>query len=597
MPTPRIWPKSRMSQLNQTGPPEDNSKARVFSLDSLDDLQEVKLAKMAKEGDIAIFVQSGSTTFWVFRSGEWIQSGDAGPVLFGADPLGVKDSSDAFETMLELGVEGKVPSGTYRLTRPLLMRSRTSLVGATPENGSNIAGHRTTFILEHTGDGISLADNPSSGVSIRNIYIQRHSSFPSSNALIRLANSTGAEVKGVWGLVIGTGQGLVLGPSTFFSRVSLFKFYGDGAGAIGVQLSYPSTVNQLSDAMVSFSAGHGVWSDTPDNVLTNVNMEFCASGFTVGINGAEIFGPYGTLFNGCHFENNSVAGVNLTAIAIPIDLTFVGCQFSINAEDVLVTPVTGLRARQNLKFLGGVIGSPPGNVNATISARFGGLQISTEPYSGGVKIHDDVIVADAASYTYRGFFSNTITTGDRYMEAFRYDGSTHISFLLINSLSSFIYAPSAADPTITLTDPQNRDDWAPLDPLGGIVFRTSDQSGNGPGPVAAVKAINIGGTVAPFGALGFFVAGANRVIDASALKAVLTLDGCFSLGTTTLEESAILQLNSVTQGFLPPRMTKAQRNAISGPEDGLLIYQTDNTPGWRGYQGGGWHAINTTPDP
>jgi len=46
------------------------------------------------------------------------------------------------------------------------------------------------------------------------------------------------------------------------------------------------------------------------------------------------------------------------------------------------------------------------------------------------------------------------------------------------------------------------------------------------------------------------------------------------IGTTTLNASAILQADSVTQGFLPPRMTTAQKNAIGTPAAGLLIYDT-----------------------
>ena len=38
--------------------------------------------------------------------------------------------------------------------------------------------------------------------------------------------------------------------------------------------------------------------------------------------------------------------------------------------------------------------------------------------------------------------------------------------------------------------------------------------------------------------------------------------------------SAMLEVSSTTMGFLPPRMTSAQRNAISAPATGLMIYNT-----------------------
>ncbi len=58
--------------------------------------------------------------------------------------------------------------------------------------------------------------------------------------------------------------------------------------------------------------------------------------------------------------------------------------------------------------------------------------------------------------------------------------------------------------------------------------------------------------------------------------------------------SAILDVSSTTKGLLVPRMTQTQRNAISSPATGLLIFQTDNTPGYYYYTGSAWTALNTT---
>jgi hypothetical protein len=41
------------------------------------------------------------------------------------------------------------------------------------------------------------------------------------------------------------------------------------------------------------------------------------------------------------------------------------------------------------------------------------------------------------------------------------------------------------------------------------------------------------------------------------------------------ESSAILQANSTTQGFLPPRMTTAEKNAIVTPAIGLMVFDTN----------------------
>jgi len=44
---------------------------------------------------------------------------------------------------------------------------------------------------------------------------------------------------------------------------------------------------------------------------------------------------------------------------------------------------------------------------------------------------------------------------------------------------------------------------------------------------------------------------------------------------STPDTSALLEVRGTDGGLLPPRMTQAQRDAIGGPSDGLLIYNTD----------------------
>ncbi len=60
------------------------------------------------------------------------------------------------------------------------------------------------------------------------------------------------------------------------------------------------------------------------------------------------------------------------------------------------------------------------------------------------------------------------------------------------------------------------------------------------------------------------------------------------INTQTPNASAALDIASTTSGILIPRMTKAERDAISSPATGLMIYQTDNTPGFYYYDGSAW---------
>lgn len=52
--------------------------------------------------------------------------------------------------------------------------------------------------------------------------------------------------------------------------------------------------------------------------------------------------------------------------------------------------------------------------------------------------------------------------------------------------------------------------------------------------------------------------------------------------------SAVLDMDVTNRGFLTPRMTQAERDAIVAPATGLLIYQTDIHPGFRFYDGSEW---------
>ena len=63
------------------------------------------------------------------------------------------------------------------------------------------------------------------------------------------------------------------------------------------------------------------------------------------------------------------------------------------------------------------------------------------------------------------------------------------------------------------------------------------------------------------------------------------------IGSITLLASAVLQVNSTTKGFLPPRMTNAQRLAIATPAVGLMVYCTDVVEGLYINKSTGWTFV------
>ena len=64
--------------------------------------------------------------------------------------------------------------------------------------------------------------------------------------------------------------------------------------------------------------------------------------------------------------------------------------------------------------------------------------------------------------------------------------------------------------------------------------------------------------------------------------------GNVGIGITIPDGSAILDISSTDSGVLIPRMNFTQRNAISSPAIGLLIYQTNDTIGFHFYNGSKW---------
>jgi hypothetical protein len=58
------------------------------------------------------------------------------------------------------------------------------------------------------------------------------------------------------------------------------------------------------------------------------------------------------------------------------------------------------------------------------------------------------------------------------------------------------------------------------------------------------------------------------------LYSLISLTGAGYYGSGTVDASSQLQVDSTTRGFLPPRMTTTQKNAIASPATGLMVYDT-----------------------
>jgi len=85
--------------------------------------------------------------------------------------------------------------------------------------------------------------------------------------------------------------------------------------------------------------------------------------------------------------------------------------------------------------------------------------------------------------------------------------------------------------------------------------------------------------------------GASGPLTGTVTFAVLS-NGNVGVGVAAPNAAAKLQIDSTTQGFLPPRMTTTNRNAIASVPAGLMIYNT-STNKLNFYNGTAWEAVTS----
>ena len=69
------------------------------------------------------------------------------------------------------------------------------------------------------------------------------------------------------------------------------------------------------------------------------------------------------------------------------------------------------------------------------------------------------------------------------------------------------------------------------------------------------------------------------------------------INTNNPDASSALEIESTTGGILIPRLTETQRDAISAPATGLMIYQTNGTSGFYFYDGNIWTKVDGVDGP
>lgn len=130
------------------------------------------------------------------------------------------------------------------------------------------------------------------------------------------------------------------------------------------------------------------------------------------------------------------------------------------------------------------------------------------------------------------------------------------------------------------------------DQIGAINF-AGDDGGTGDFPVGARILAAAEGTPGVGGLpsrLQFFTTPGGSASPVEVVR--INSTGNVGIGSTSVESNCLLKLESNTKGFRPPSMTTTQRDNISTPIAGLMIYN-NTTNKLNFYNGSAWEAVTS----
>lgn len=227
----------------------------------------------------------------------------------------------------------------------------------------------------------------------------------------------------------------------------------------------------------------------------------------------------------------------------------------------------------------------------------GGFATSTISASGVVSITNTTATngAGVGALTVAG---GTYVAGNVYCAAVR--TATERIFLGINNYNIRIASSSAYAWNSTTVNTSGSEDTF-LSRYGAGSVQVGTTSSNASGTLRALNVIvgdtfttsSNGATVTIYGTTnsgGFFTT-SNTTSAAISSSSAIILGPAFGWKWCFTSKA----FESLTP-IMPQRMTKTARDAIVGPVAGMIIYQTDNTPGLRVYNGTNWIKYSESTD-
>lgn len=317
-------------------------------------------------------------------------------------------------------------------------------------------------------------------------------------------------------------------------------------------------------------------------------------------------------FNGGTFQITSIGdNGNLQGVAYLINRStnaITGHTFTIGT-----TPAVVIDANAGLNVLGTL--SSTANVNPA-SITNSGVAIGGGPSYGVINFFDSTKPADNRTWDIIDFQGSLRIrakndVGNNVREAINIAGgyATDITSVTINSGVGTTYftstvttpvspnviiysgGPSGNTP-ILMFNSQNgantdRKKWY-LDGQNGNFFSLNISNDAGTATQIAYQAYR-----------GLNVVGGHNWYVGAGIAVMSLAGGGLTLSSTAVtagEASALIDMQSTTQGFLPPRMTTQQRQAIANPAQGLIVWDT-TLAAWVGRGAGGWFRFSTVTEP
>ncbi len=287
------------------------------------------------------------------------------------------------------------------------------------------------------------------------------------------------------------------------------------------------------------------------------------------------------LFSNTTGIKNTASGVSaLESNTTGSNNTAIGSDANVGSGNLTNTTAIGYQAVVNTSNT-----IQLGNTSITDVKTSGTLTAGTVTYPNAHNnTSGQVLITDGNGFASFGSIPvlNQTTTGSaatlttpRTIHGGSFDGSANVTNIIAstyggtgNGFTKFT-GPSSSEKTFTLPD-------ADATILTSNTIVTVAQGGTGTN----------NGSITGTSALTFAAGGTNQNVSILASGT-----GSVGIGTNSPSSSAALDISSTAKGFLPPRLTTTQRDAITTPAEGLTVWNTTNKQ-LEVYDGTYWVTMN-----